>query len=64
LLYLRAPLVPLELSIYGIGLTAAVLLTALGTNYLQDLCPLGLQEAGKSGTEGTRAFYPDALQRT
>ena len=55
---------PLELSIYGIGLTAAVLVTALGTNHLEDLCPLGLQEAGKSGTEGTRAFYPHALQRT
>jgi hypothetical protein len=65
LLCLRAPLVPLALSIHGIGLTRAVLLTALETNHLEDLCPLGLlQEAGNSGTEGTRAFYPDALQRT
>ena len=53
-----------SLGIYGIGLAGAVLVTAPGTIHLEDPRPLGPQEAGKSGTEGAGAFYPDALQRT
>ena len=53
-----------QLGIYGIGLAGAVLVAALGRIHLEDPCPLGSQEAGKSGTEGARAFYPDALQGT
>ena len=53
-----------QLGIYGIGLAGAVLVAAPGTIHLEDPPPLGPQEAGKSGTEGAGAFYPDALQGT
>ena len=35
-----------------------VLVTASGANHLEDLYPLGPQEAGESGTEGARALHP------
>jgi hypothetical protein len=49
------------LGVDGVGLASAVLVTASGANYLEDLYPLSPQEAGKSGAKGARALHPGTL---